>query len=68
MVDQESQNSGLQTLFSHSKADDFHDVKTVYGAMSHNSLAWLKLSYTWNVSSFSILLWIYIHNYNFKVL
>ncbi len=35
MVGQESQNKDLQTLYSHSKADDFHDVKKVYGAMSH---------------------------------
>ncbi len=39
MVVQESQNSGLQTLVSHSKADDVHDIKKVYGAMSHNSWA-----------------------------
>ncbi len=39
MAGQEDQNSGLQTLFSHSKSDDVHDIKTVYGAMSHNSLA-----------------------------
>ncbi len=39
MAGQEVQNSGLQTLFSHSKAGDIHDVKMLYGAMSHNSLA-----------------------------
>ncbi len=41
MFGQESQNSGLQTLFSHGKADDVHDVKKVYGDMSHKSKACL---------------------------
>ncbi len=37
MVGQESQNSCLQTLFSHCKAYHVHDIEMVDGAMSYNS-------------------------------
>ncbi len=40
MVGQESQNRGLQTLFSHSKADDVYDVKTAYAMELCHTIVW----------------------------